>query len=126
MITYQRKENEMTRNSIFIAASIFGAGFAFQAGAADSHNHHANSEAKPVAAASAALTDGEVRKIDAAAGKITIKHGAMPKFDMPPMTMAYRVKDKTMLEQLKPGDKIKFDVDGVGGEITVLRPARAK
>jgi Cu/Ag efflux protein CusF len=84
------------------------------------------SEAKPVASASAALTDGEVRKIDAAAGKITIKHGAMPKFDMPPMTMVYRVKDKAMLDRLKPGDKVKFDVDSAGGEITVLRPATVK
>ena len=111
----------MTRKSILIAVSIFGAGFAFQAGAADSHNHHAMSEAKPVASASAALTDGEVRKIDAAAGKITIKHGPMPKFDMPAMTMVYRVKDKAMLDNLKPGDKIKFDVDGVGGQSMVLR-----
>ena len=50
----------------------------------------------------------------------------MPKFDMPPMTMAYRVKDKAMLDQLKPGDKIKFDVDGVGGEFTVLRLEKVK
>lgn len=116
----------MTRNSILIAVSILGAGFAFQAGAADSHSHHAMGEAKPAAAAGAALTDGEVRKIDAAAGKITIKHGAMPKFDMPPMTMVYRVKDKAMLDQLEPGDKIKFDVDGAGGEVTVLRQDKVK
>ena len=111
----------MTRNSILVAVSILGAGLAFQAGAADSHSHHATSEAKPAAAASAALTGGEVRKIDKAAGKLTLKHGPMPKFDMPAMTMAYRVKDKAMLENLKPGDKIKFDTDGAGGEVTVLR-----
>ncbi|MEK7754950.1 MAG: copper-binding protein [Acidobacteriota bacterium] len=111
----------MTRNSIFMAVLFFGAGFAFQASADDSHKHHAGNEAKPAAAASAALTEGEVRKIDKAAGKITIKHGPMPKFDMPAMTMVYRVKDKAMLERLKPGDKIKFDADGVGGEFTVLR-----
>ena len=116
----------MTRNSISIAVLFLGAGLAFQASADDSHNHHATNEAKPAAAASAPLTDGEVRKIDQAAGKITIKHGPMPKFDMPAMTMVYRVKDKTMLDQLKPGDKIKFDADGVGGEFTVLRLERVK
>ncbi len=126
MIVYQRKGRNMTRNAILIAVSIVGAAFAFQAGAADSHSHHAMSEAKPAAAASAALTDGEVRKVDKAAGKITLKHGAMPKFDMPPMTMAYRVKDKAMLDGLKPGDKIRFDADGVGGELTVLRLEKAK
>ncbi len=116
----------MTRNSIFIAVSIFGAAFAFQAGADDSHNNHASTGAKPAAAASAILTDGEVRKIDKAAGKVTLKHGPMPKFDMPPMTMAYHVKDKSMLDHLKPGDKIKFDMDGVGGEFTVLRIEKVK
>jgi Cu/Ag efflux protein CusF len=114
----------MTRNSILIAVAIFGAALAFQAGADDSH--HAASEAKPAAAASAAWTAGEVRAIDMATGKITIKHGAMPKFDMPPMTMAYRVKDKAMLEHLKPGDRIRFDADGVGGEFTVLRLEKVK
>jgi Cu(I)/Ag(I) efflux system protein CusF len=112
----------MTRNAILIAVLFLGAGSAFQAGADDSHKHHA---ATP-AAAGTALTEGEVRKVDKAAGKITIKHGAMAKFDMPAMTMAYRVKDKAMLEQLKPGDKIKFDADGIGGEFTVTRLEKLK
>ena len=118
----------MTRSSIFITLTIIGAGLAFQAGAADSHSHGhpAPAAAKPGAAAGAPLTDGEVRKVDKAAGKVTIKHGAMPKFDMPPMTMVYRVKDKAMLDQLKAGDKIRFDADGVGGEFTVLRLEKAK
>jgi Cu/Ag efflux protein CusF len=116
----------MTRNSILIAVSILGAGLAFQATADD--RHHPQTEPIPVAASdsTAALTEGEVRKVDKAAGKVTIKHGPMPKFDMPPMTMAYRVKDKAMLDQLKPGDRIRFDVDGVGGEFTVLRLEKVK
>jgi Cu(I)/Ag(I) efflux system protein CusF len=126
MIGYQRKGSNMTRNSILIAMLFFGAGIAVQAGADDSHKHHPGNEAKPAVAASAALTEGEVRKIDKVAGKITIKHGPMPKFDMPAMTMVYRVKDKAMLDRLKPGDKIKFDADGVGGEFTVLRLERMK
>ncbi len=116
----------MTRNSPLTAMLFLGAGLAFQANADDGHRHYAKNEAKPAAAASAALTEGEVRKIDKAAGKITIKHGAMPKFDMPPMTMVYRVKDKAMLDHLKPGDKIKFEMDGVGGEFTVLHLEKVK
>jgi Cu(I)/Ag(I) efflux system protein CusF len=126
MIGYQRKERDMNRNSILIAVLFLGAGLAFHAGADVSHEHLAKNEAKPAAAASAAWTEGEVRKVDKAAGTVTIKHGPMPKFDMPAMTMAYRVKDKTMLDQLKPGDKIKFDADGVGGAFTVLRLEKVK
>jgi Cu/Ag efflux protein CusF len=122
---YQRKGTKMTHNSILIAVLFFGAGLAFQAGA-DVTMHLAKNEAKPAAPASTAWTEGEVRNIDKAAGKITIKHGSMPKFDMPPMTMAYRVKHKAMLDHLKPGDKIRFDADGVGGEFTVLRLEKVK
>src|SRR5512142_2773056 len=93
------KGKKMKRSSMVIAVSILGAAWAFQAGAADSHLHHATSAAKPAAAAHTDWTEGEVRGIDKAAGKVTLKHGAMPKFDMPPMTMAYRVKDKAMLDR---------------------------
>lgn len=116
----------MKRNSMVIAVSIIGAAWAFQAGAADSHMHHASNEAKPAVGANSAWTEGEVRGIDKAAGKVTLKHGAMPKFDMPPMTMAYRVKDKAMLDRLKPGDRVRFEADGVGGEFTVLRLEKLK
>lgn len=106
--------------------SLLAAGLVSQAGADASQQRAPNGEAKSAAAAKPALIDGEVRGIDKAAGTVTIKHGAMPKFDMPAMTMAYRVKDKAMLDHLKTGDKIKFDVDGVGGEFTVLRLEKAK
>ena len=114
----------MNRISVLIPALIAGAALAFQAGADDSHKHHAAAPAKPAVAG--ALTDGEVRKVDKAASKVTIKHGAMPKLDMPPMTMAYGVKDKAMLEQLKPGDKIKFDAESDGSEFKVTRLEKAK
>ena len=116
----------MTRSSILIAVLFLGAGLGFQASADDIHRHYAKNEAVPAAAASAAWTEGEVRKIDKAAGKITIKHGPMPKFDMPPMTMAYPVKDKAMLDQLKPGDKIKFEVGKVGDAFTLMRFEKVK
>jgi Cu/Ag efflux protein CusF len=69
----------------------------------------------------AALTDGEVKKIDKDAGKITIKHGPIKNLDMPAMTMVFRARDVAMLDQVKPGDKIKFEVDKVKGAYTVLR-----
>ncbi len=74
-----------------------------------------------------AMTDGQVSKIDASAGKITIKHGPMKKFDMDDgMTMVYRVKDPAMLTAVKAGDKIKFDADHVNGQFIVTKIEKAK
>ena len=65
------------------------------------------------------LTEGEVRKIDKEAKKITIKHGPILNLDMPAMTMAFQVKDLTMLEMVKAGDKIRFEAQKLGGAFTV-------
>src|SRR5690349_22945261 len=62
------------------------------------------------AAAQAAGINGEVKKIDEAAGRITLKHGPAQSLGMDePMTMVYRVQDPTMLKQVKVGDKVSFD-----------------
>lgn len=73
----------------------------------------------------AALSDGEVRKVDKDAKKITIKHGPLANLDMPPMTMVFQVKDPAMLDQVKAGDKIKFEAEKVGGafRVTKIQPA---
>jgi Cu/Ag efflux protein CusF len=71
------------------------------------------------APALAQLADGEVRKVDKDARKITLKHGEIKNLDMPPMTMVFRVKDDSMLERVKVGDKVKFSAEKIGGAYTV-------
>jgi len=79
-----------------------------QAGGHDSHH-------------AAELSDGEIRKVDKSAKKITIKHGPLANLDMPPMTMVFQVKDPAMLEQVKAGDKVKFQAEKIGVAYTVTR-----
>lgn len=67
------------------------------------------------------MTDGEVKKIDLDAGKITIKHGEIKHLEMPPMTMVFRVADPKTLDQVKAGDKVRFVVDKVDGQYTVTK-----
>ena len=70
---------------------------------------------------------GVVQKVDAAEGKVTLKHGAIKKFDMEDgMSMVYRVADPAMLKGLKDGDKISFDADKVNGKFTVTRMEKGK
>jgi Cu(I)/Ag(I) efflux system periplasmic protein CusF len=73
-----------------------------------------------------ALSDGEVRKVDKDAKKITIKHGPLANLDMPGMTMVFQVQDPAMLQQVKPGDKVKFRAEKVGGTFTVTRIEQVK
>ena len=72
------------------------------------------------------LADGEVLKVDKGAGKLTLRHGPIPSLDMPKMTMAFRVKDPAMLDQVKAGDRVRFAADKIGGQYTVVNIEPAK
>ncbi len=72
------------------------------------------------------MTDGEIKKVDKETGKVTIKHGEIKNLDMPSMTMVFRVKDSTMLDKLKAGDKVNFSADKINGNITVTEIEAAK
>lgn len=63
---------------------------------------------------------GEVRRIDAQAGKITIKHGAISELDLPAITLVYQI-DQTLLTDLQPGDKIKFTARRIDGNYVVVK-----
>jgi Cu/Ag efflux protein CusF len=83
--------------------------------------------ALPVHADDKALpNDGEIRKVDKDAKKVTIKHGPLAKLDMPAMTMVFQVKDPALLDKVKAGDKVKFDAEKIGSAYTVTRIEQAK
>jgi Cu(I)/Ag(I) efflux system periplasmic protein CusF len=72
-------------------------------------------------------TNGEVIKIDQAAGKITIKHGPLKQFGMDePMTMVYRADDPALFKNIKAGDKIKFIGDRLNGQFTITKIEKAR
>jgi len=106
----------------FSAMLLAGALVAPLAHAEDAHHK----DGATVAQAGAALSDGEIRKVDKDAKKITIKHGPLENLDMPPMTMVFQVKDPAMLEQVKAGDKVKFQAEKAGAAYTVTKIEPAK
>ena len=113
----------MDRTVFVLAAALAVAAPAFAANH-DHGSHHAAPGQN--AAASGAFADGEVKKVDKSAGKVTIKHGPLEALDMPPMTMVFRVKDPAMLDKMKAGDKILFKPEKVGGNYTVTEYQPAK
>ena len=73
------------------------------------------------------LFDGTITKVDTSAGKITIKHGPIKKFDMDDgMTMVFRAQDPAMLKAVKAGDKVKFDAENVNGQFVVTKIEKGK
>ena len=99
-----------------IAAALFGA----LAVAVSAHSE------KPQPSVDYSANAGVVRSIDRSAREITIDHGPLPEFDMPPMTMVFRVRSRRLLDRVKVGDKIRFRPALVGGVFTVteIKPAR--
>lgn len=95
---------------------------ALPAFAATGHDHGAHQ----AATAAAPLTDGLVKKVDKAGGEVVIQHGPLDSIGMPAMTMAFGVADKSWLNKLKAGDKIRFAAEVRGGNAIVSRYELAK
>lgn len=95
--------------------------------AANDHGSHGAMPTHASASTPAKMVDGQVKKIDKSAGKVTLAHGPLANLGMDmPMTMVFRVKDATWLDQMKEGDKIRFMADNVNGAITVVQFERAR
>lgn len=82
---------------------------------------HAAAHAAAPASAAAQMSEGEIRKVDKDAGKITIKHGDLKNLDMPPMTMVFQVTDPAMLDKVKAGDKVVFVAEKIEGRYAVTQ-----
>ncbi|MEW6392980.1 MAG: copper-binding protein [Pseudomonadota bacterium] len=80
------------------------------------------------AVAQAAMVNGEVKKIDESAGKITLKHGPIKNLEMDEdgMTMIFRVQDPAMLKQVKVGDKVQFEAERTTAGITITKMQKGK
>jgi Cu(I)/Ag(I) efflux system periplasmic protein CusF len=71
--------------------------------------------------------NGQIIKIDEPAGKITLKHGPIKKFDMDEgMSMVFRAGDPAMLKAVKAGDRVRFVPDRVNGQFTVTKIEKTK
>lgn len=99
------------------ALAFSGASYA----AGDMQNMDMSAGAKQGAAANDSMSHGEIKKVDAAAGKVTIKHGPLENLGMEGMTMVFKVKDPAMLSQVAVGDKIDFVAEEVNGALTVVK-----
>ena len=52
--------------------------------------------------------DADIRRVDPAQSRLTLRHGEIKSFDMPPMTMVFHVRDARLLDGLAAGDSVRF------------------
>ena len=93
---------------------------------ADDHSAHHPAGAATATPSAADMADGEVRKVDREAGKLTLRHGEIRNLDMPGMTMDFKVKEPALLDKVKVGDKVKFRAEKVAGGYVVTAIEAAK
>lgn len=113
--------------SVLITALVaLATGTALPALAANDHmNHMDHGAMQGQGVANGQLVEGQIKKVDKAAGKVTLSHGPLPN-GMPAMTMVFGVKDPAWIDQMKAGDKIRFKADQVNGTMTLVQFEPAK
>ena len=107
------------------AFALMTAGGAYAAGdqAVQQSSSPASAQTAPEATA---MTEGEVRRIDAANKKITLKHGEIKNLEMPAMTMVFQLSDPAAIDKLKVGDKVRFAAEKRAGALVVTQIEAAK
>ena len=114
-------------NKLLVASLLACAGIL----PATAHTTEAGQTTQPAAGtsepvAAGALAEGEIRKVDLEARKLTLRHGEIRNLDMPAMTMVFQVKDPALLSTLKAGDKVRFRAEKSNAALVVtdIQPAK--
>ena len=83
---------------------------------------YANDTQHPRAEAQKTYTvKGEVVAIDKTAGKVKLKHEAVPALEWPAMTMFFPVADRTQLDTLQVGAAVEFRFAMTGGAPLIMQ-----
>jgi Cu(I)/Ag(I) efflux system protein CusF len=110
---------KLTRATLLAVAVVAGSTFVLAANADDKGSDHGGNSKAAMTTAGGDMVEGEVRKVDKEAKKITLKHGDIKNLDMPGMTMVFQVKDAALLDKVHAGDKVRFRAEKAGSGIMV-------
>lgn len=91
------------------------------AGADTGHHHSGHGHGMAPAAAQTELVEAEVRKVDHALARLTLRHGELKHLAMPAMTMVFQVADPAMLARARPGAKVRVRIERLAGGYTVTQ-----
>ncbi len=95
--------------AVAVSAALTPTVFAQPHGGHGSHGTPATNAAKPGENAET-WTSAEVRRIDKSGKRLTLRHEPIKHLDMPGMTMVFRVQDEALLDRVKVGERVRFQV----------------
>ena len=90
--------------------------------AAAQHGEHQARQTEQ-GASQTVVGEGEIVATVPKASQIVLEHGELKGF-MEAMTMGYRIESVSLLEGLKPGDKVRFTIDVQKRTITAIEKLR--
>jgi Cu(I)/Ag(I) efflux system protein CusF len=64
---------------------------------------------------------GVVLKVDRDNATVKINHDPIPALDWPRMTMPFRLKERTLADQVKEGDKVEFFLEKSGSDYVIVK-----
>jgi len=92
-----------------------GGGHGSSPGSSNARHDHEETRMEP------RFFDGEVRGIDRESATVVLQHDAISVLDMPAAVMAHPVKDASMLDLLKTGDKVRFTLVQQGRAVVITK-----
>ena len=109
-----------------IATMVTALGMILPASALAADDHATHGAMHGAATTAPSMAEGVVKRLDKSSGKVTLAHGPLANLGMPAMTMAFQVKDKAWLSQLRDGDRVRFSADNLNGNLTIVTLERPK
>ena len=116
------------RNLFHTTLAALSLGIALAAPAiAQDHSAHAGHGAMADASTTSSagqtdvLTAGEITRVDARTGKLTIRHEEIKNLDMPPMTMVFALSGSALPASFQAGDKVLFHAEDKDGSLIITR-----
>jgi Cu(I)/Ag(I) efflux system protein CusF len=65
------------------------------------------------------VAKGTVKSVDAKAGTVTLDHEPVKSMNWPAMSMAFKVRDKALMEKLGQGKKVEVDFEQRGKDYVI-------
>ena len=113
-------ENHM--KTTFLAVLILSSMAAFPAIAADEHGApHGDGHKAETGAEANHVGRGKVVAVDKQAGTVKLAHDPIPSLKWPKMTMDFKAHDAAMLNDIKPGAQVEFELMKMGGAYHIMK-----